>query len=286
MAQRPVILFGKWRGTPQGNIIVKGIAGDRAYRKIVNAAKVKPLKTNSALRYLWARHRIALLSDYNRLSPDDERVKEVTSLGLTYNLLTRYTSFVAVDTQIRLKHGKASTVRQPLPLPQGVSDYAVGGKSRMAKGISPLAASPSLLVRRSKPMEEKRERCEDEKDDILSPEAISDKENHRRIHIKLGKISVNGGLRREAVVTILEKFVPTINRCYDKKCWWQWNLKKEFIFTLNVDSSGRVTKVIRSSGTRKVKALEGCMIQKLKTLRFLSPKGSKTGSITVTFLLK
>ena len=286
MAQRPVILFGKWRGRPQGNILVKGIAGDRTYRKKLNVADVKPLQTNSALRYLWARHRIALLSDYNRLSHQDERVKEVTSLGLTYNLLTQYTSFVAIDTQIRLKDGKAQTVKQPLPLPQGVSDYAVGGKSYRAKGISTLGASPSLMVRKNKPMEVKEESCESKKDDPLSSGTLSDKEEHKRIHSKLGKISVTGGLKREAIIKILEKFGPSINRCYDKKPWGKWNTKREFTFKLTVDSSGRVTKVIRIEGTKKVKTLEDCIIQKLKTLQFPFPKGSKESTITVTFLLK
>ncbi|OEU61448.1 MAG: hypothetical protein BBJ57_08235 [Desulfobacterales bacterium PC51MH44] len=286
MAQRPVILFGKWRGRPQGNILVKGITGDRTYRKKVNVAKVKPLKTNSALRYLWARHRIALLSDYNRLSPQDERVKEVTSLGLTYNLLTQYTSFVAIDTQIRLKDGKAQTVKQPLPLPQGVSDYAVGGKSHIAKGTSTLGASPSLMVRKSNPMEVKEESCESKKDVPLSSGAISDKEDHKRNHIKLGKISVTGGLKREAIITILENSIPSVNRCYEKKPWWQWNLKGEFVFKLTVDSSGRVAKASRIAGTKKIKALEDCIVQKLKTLQFPFPKGSKEGTITVTFLLK
>lgn len=286
MAQRPVILFGKWRGRPQGKILVKGIAGDRTYRKTINVAKVKPLKTNSALRYLWARHRIALLSDYNRLSPDDERVKEVTSLGLAYNLLTQYTSFVAIDTQIRLKDGKAQTVKQPLPLPQGVSDYAVGGKSRVARGITTIGASPSLRVRKSKPMEVKDELSESKKPASLAEEEMSNKEDHKRIHIKLGKISLRGGLKREAIIAILEKSIPSVNRCYDKKPWWQWNVKGEFIFKLTVDSSGRVRKVIRMAGTKKVKALEDCIIQKLKTLQFLSSKGSKEGTITVTFILK
>ena len=286
MAQRPVILFGKWRGRPQGKILVKGIAGDRTYRKTINVAKVKPLKTNSALRYLWARHRIALLSDYNRLSPDDERVKEVTSLGLAYNLLTQYTSFVAIDTQIRLKDGKAQTVKQPLPLPQGVSDYAVGGKSRVARGITTIGASPSLRVRKSKPMEVKDELSESKKPASLAEEEMSNKEDHKRIHIKLGKISLTGGLKREAIIAILEKSIPSVNRCYDKKPWWQWNVKGEFIFKLTVDSSGRVRKVIRMAGTKKVKALEDCIIQKLKTLQFLSSKGSKEGTITVTFILK
>ena len=286
MAQRPVILFGKWRGRPQGNILVKGTAGNRTYSKKVNVAKVKPLKTNSALRYLWARHRIALLSDYNRLSPQDERVKEVTSLGLTYNLLTQYTSFVAIDTQIRLKDGKAQTVKQPLPLPQGVSDYAVGGRSRVAKGISTLGASPSLMVRKSKPMEVKEESCDSKKDAPLSSGDISDKEEHKRIHIKLGKISVTGGLKRETIITILEKSIPSVNRCYDKKPWWQWNVKGEFTFKLTVDSSGRVIKVSRIAGIKKVKALEDCIIAKLKILQFPFPKGSKESTITVTFFLK
>ncbi|OEU56034.1 MAG: trypsin, partial [Desulfuromonadales bacterium C00003096] len=88
LADRPVIIFGKWRGRPQGNISLRGIAGDGSFMKEVDVGKIKPLKTNSALRYLWARHRIAILSDYNKLRPQDERVGEVTNLGLTYNLLT------------------------------------------------------------------------------------------------------------------------------------------------------------------------------------------------------
>ena len=63
-----------------------------------------------------------MLGDYAKLQRDDERVKEITSLGLTYNLLTDYTSFVAIDTVVRNTDGKVETVTQPLPLPQGVSD--------------------------------------------------------------------------------------------------------------------------------------------------------------------
>ncbi len=114
----------------------------------------------------------------------------------------------------------------------------------------------------------------------------SGKEDYKRLHIKLGKISVTGGLKREVIIKLLEKFIPSANRCYEKKPWWQWNVKGEFVFKLTVDSSGRVTKVSRIAGTKKIKALEGCIIQKLKNLQFLSSKGSKKGTITVTFLLK
>ena len=59
-------------------------------------------------------------------APSEERVAEITSLGLTYGLLTRYTSFVAVQEIVRRTTEGADDVDQPLPLPAGVSDLAVG----------------------------------------------------------------------------------------------------------------------------------------------------------------
>ncbi|MBR6440933.1 MAG: energy transducer TonB, partial [Bacteroidales bacterium] len=43
-----------------------------------------------------------------------------------YNLMTNYTSFVAIDEVVVNKDGKQTTVKQPIPMPEGVSDYAVG----------------------------------------------------------------------------------------------------------------------------------------------------------------
>jgi len=125
-AERPVILFGKWRGKPVGEMMLSGITSNGSYVDKIDIRKEKPHKSNAALQYLWARHRITLLSDYNSLHKEEGRIKEVTQLGLTYNLLTAYTSFVAIDTEVRLVEGQAVTVKQPLPLPEGVSDYAVG----------------------------------------------------------------------------------------------------------------------------------------------------------------
>jgi Ca-activated chloride channel family protein len=61
---------------------------------------------NATLKYLWARHRITILSDYNKLRNDDKRVQELTERGLNYNLLTAYTSFVAVDNEVRNANGQ------------------------------------------------------------------------------------------------------------------------------------------------------------------------------------
>jgi len=79
-----------------------------------------------ALKYLWARERIRILDDYTNLAQNDAHVDEITALGLKYNLLTAYTSFIAIDSEIRNENGNVTTVKQPLPLPEGVSNYAIG----------------------------------------------------------------------------------------------------------------------------------------------------------------
>ncbi len=145
LADRPVMVFGKYKGEPKGTITVTGVSGSGRFTETINVAAAKPLRENVALRYLWARHRVTLLSDYNKLHSSDKRVKEVTDLGLAYNLLTAYTSFVAVDNRVRNAGDKPDTVNQPLPLPEGVSDYAVGGSGMtktMALAPPPLAPYP------------------------------------------------------------------------------------------------------------------------------------------------
>jgi len=87
---------------------------------------VQPDEANRALRSLWARSRIAELSDYGARNLADDKAKEVTALGLKYSLLTKYTSFIAVLEEVRNHQGPANDVNQPLPLPLGVSDLAVG----------------------------------------------------------------------------------------------------------------------------------------------------------------
>ena len=125
-AQRPVILFGKWRGPVSGMFELQGKTGHGDYLARLDVAGVQPDEANRALRYLWARSRIAELSDYGSSSLETSRIGDITSLGLKYNLLTQYTSFIAVREIVRNTQGPAQDVNQPLPLPQGVSDLAVG----------------------------------------------------------------------------------------------------------------------------------------------------------------
>jgi len=134
-ASRPIVLFGKWRGPTGGSIEISGKTGREVYRASILVAPERSDVRHSALRHLWARTRVANLSDFGPGAPSDEKAAEITSLGLTYGLLTRYTSFIAVQEKIRRVTGDADEVDQPLPLPAGVSDSAVGVTSGAEPGL-------------------------------------------------------------------------------------------------------------------------------------------------------
>jgi len=279
LAERPVIVFGKWRGKPQGTIGLQGIAGDRPFMSTIDVGTVTPLATNEALRYLWARHRIALLSDYNRLQKNDERVKEVTSLGLTYNLLTAYTSFVAIDNQIRLKDGQATTVTQPLPLPQGVSDLAVGGRSLAQKAMSaPTPSTWSGMI--------KEESIKDKKDECGSSESKPVKTASEQISVELGYITVTEGLSKRAIREMVKGYIPSLRPCYIQASKRAPHFKGKLAFTVIINPSGQVMEIRVAEDEVKDKDLTQCIIKKLLHMPFPAPKTGKNGTITVTLLFK
>ena len=128
LGERPVIVFGKWRGEaarPGGD---RRPERDRPLSQRHRRRRPHGQDT-SALRYLWARHRIAALSDQESLEGGDSHRKRITELGLQYNLLTQYTSFLAVDHIVRnLAPQDTPSVNQPSPMPQGVSNLAIGAE--------------------------------------------------------------------------------------------------------------------------------------------------------------
>jgi Ca-activated chloride channel family protein len=131
LADRPIVIFGKYQGTAHGTFAVTGVSAKGNYRKEFSLDNVAPSVFNSALRYLWARTKITNVKDYAAESDFEENVREITRLGLAYNLLTQYTSFIAVLEEVRNSGGAAQDVSQPIPLPQGVSGMAVGGGNKV-----------------------------------------------------------------------------------------------------------------------------------------------------------
>ena len=124
---RPVVVFGKWKGdTSKAKLIVDGQTPGGPYRIEMSTAGHEDA-TSSALRLLWARERIAALSDQEALEGGSNQKEAITALGLKHGLLTAYTSFIAIDRVVRTTDA-ATAVDQPSPLPEGVSAAAIGAE--------------------------------------------------------------------------------------------------------------------------------------------------------------
>ncbi len=279
-AQRPVVVFGKYRGQPKGRISVRGVTGAGGFGTFVEVAKTAPSKDNSALRYLWARHRIAALSDMNRLIKSDERVQAVTQLGLAYNLMTQYTSFVAVDERVRNDGGQQKTVQQPLPLPAGVEETAVGGgpggigfsgtgMGGGGAGMGGLGGGPRVHGLRSAPSGRPSAKP------VKEAEAPSSQ-------AKLQSIAVKGALDQEVVNRVLRTRLNAFRACYEQSVLrGDPTAQGKVTVKLVIGADGKVTQVTLPSIAKGLGPMSDCLQRMMRRVVFPAPKGG--GVVLVQF---
>lgn len=145
-AQKPIVLFGKWKGDASGIIRITGKTGSQDYVQEISVSDAEPQEINTAIPYLWARSRVDRLANYE-LNDNDESVKqEITEIGLSYSMMTQYTSFIAVVDTIRNPDAQSTDVDQPQPLPSGVSNLAVGTGYTIGSEPDDLILSFILLI--------------------------------------------------------------------------------------------------------------------------------------------
>ncbi len=260
-AERPLVLFGKYKKA-SGSIVVNGKKEKGKYYKKIKVKSSMEDSENSAIKYLWARERIAKLDDYGKVGSDVK--DEVTQLGLKYHLMTQYTSFVAVDKIIR-KTGEVVTVKQPLPLPQGVSDYAVGGNYPATRsgygGLMKMKAPMSASL----------------KEEADATTYIQDKKEKRpNFYINKATLGANTNLKK------LEDFLAGELETSFKVILKNWNLKK-LVISIEVDA-GKVKKVtIKDYETYKGKACVECIEKSVKReLNNLKFPADLKGSLELT----
>ncbi len=151
-ASQPIVLFGKWRGKPGGTITITGKAGGEEYMREIPVGNVTVDMESEAIRYLWARTHLDRIAGYGSVRNDESVKEEITQLGLEYNMITPYTSFIAVSEIIRNADGDSKDVDQALPLPQRVSNLAVGGGYRAYSepGMLFLSLAAAAVILRKK----------------------------------------------------------------------------------------------------------------------------------------
>jgi len=97
-ASRPVQVVGKYEGELKGKITLTGLLADGSSWTFSRHLEGLPSADVASVPLLWARSRIAILGDYAGVSREASNEAEITELGLNYSLMTKFTSFIAVDT--------------------------------------------------------------------------------------------------------------------------------------------------------------------------------------------
>ncbi len=127
LAERPVYIFGKYKGENKGKLKLKANKGRKRFKTSLNIETKNLSPDHQAIKYLWAREQIKSLEYLNHIEHNSAIKKEITKLGLNYNLLTEHTSFVGVNhEEVVNNNGKTVKVKQVLPMPKGVTNHAIG----------------------------------------------------------------------------------------------------------------------------------------------------------------
>ncbi len=261
-ASRPVTVFGKWRGEPEGRITVSGHGAGGDLSGAVALADADLSADNAALRHLWARHRIHELSDLGQFGRDEDLVAEVTRLGLKYSLLTDHTSFVAVDTVVRADGRKTTTVRQPLPMPQGVPDSAVGGVIG-GQGLMKMMGShgsgfgSGMLYLRGRGM---------------GGGGFSNAK---------GSPMITGSLDKSAVKRTIRRNLRSVRAVYEKMLKSNPKLSGKVVVRIEIGPDGRIKSAKVTSSTVGDEEFEKALLKVIKRWRFPKPPGG--GNLVVNY---
>ncbi|MFT5432006.1 MAG: Ca-activated chloride channel family protein [Myxococcota bacterium] len=268
-------MFGKYKGRARGTVTVTGQTGSGAFKKVLKVSEASTGKHNRALKYLWARHRIQTLTDLATARSPRNVKDDITKLGLKYGLMTKYTSFVAVDDAVRNKPGKSNTTKQPVPLPKGVDGLAIGGTVNPGSFGGPGAgfggggmASGSSGQRMGRvQFKEKKRRP--------NP-AMAPKKKTKPIKILVGTPVVLGPLDKSLVARVLRRHHNRFQMCGQVGVG-------TYKFQLHVNAQGLVVNV-KLLNEKELGVLATCLKRTLLRLRF--PAGEKLSLVTVTIGLK
>ncbi|MDQ3800359.1 MAG: TonB family protein [Acidobacteriota bacterium] len=143
---KPVIIHGRYTKPGSGTIRLKGKSfGRETAREIaVNFTENEP--AHDVLATLWARTRVDDLTSQDYANEKSEIRDAITNLGLEYRLMTRFTSFVAVEERVVTDGGQPRRIEVPVEMPDGVSREGVFGDTISQDGSQMKSGDPHGFI--------------------------------------------------------------------------------------------------------------------------------------------
>jgi hypothetical protein len=119
---RPLTFLGRYNGSGAGSITIKGQSAQGRWEKTIPIDFPAKQPENSSLPTLWARAKIDDLTGQDLLGvqrgqPSPDVRARIITLGETFNVMSQYTSFVAVDKLRVTVDSKPRLVHVPIELP-------------------------------------------------------------------------------------------------------------------------------------------------------------------------
>lgn len=118
---QPVTVYGRYGLAGKADVTLHARLGGRPFEKRFTVSLPARQDEGEAIGTLWARARIEDLSDRLIVGPQPALVEEITRVALAHRLVSKYTSFVAVEDRVDTGPGKPALVEVPVCTPAGVS---------------------------------------------------------------------------------------------------------------------------------------------------------------------
>ena len=154
---RPVILSGRYTSGGKGTIRLKGKMAGQDFVREIPVELPDMENDHEALSTLWARHKIEELTaeeiaNTGDQTAQDQTREEITRLGLTFKLLTHYTSFIAIDEVIFTGSEEPRRVDVPveaLPgsIASGVAGYVTVNGGGCVMQVTDISLAQAISVR-------------------------------------------------------------------------------------------------------------------------------------------
>src|SRR6266581_8656807 len=118
---QPVAVYGRYGQPGKSEVILRARLGGKPYEQRFTVELPGRHDEGDAIGMLWARAHIEDLSDQLIVGSQPALVEEITRVALTHRLVSKYTSFVAVEEQVDTGPEKPALVEVPVCTPPGVS---------------------------------------------------------------------------------------------------------------------------------------------------------------------
>ena len=138
-AGEPLVIVGQYDGSGTETVEVSGTVAGEEWQQELNVTLPASQEDNDVIATLWARKKIHDLTrdmydSYGYVTQEEDVINEITDTALDYQIMSDYTSFVAVSEEVRTDpdSGEPVTVVVPVNMPDGVSYEGVFGETGSA----------------------------------------------------------------------------------------------------------------------------------------------------------